>query len=50
MVKAEIVDSTGKRYTVSRTIELSKEKKSLKTLDNTLTTISKDKRQVISTL
>lgn len=47
MVKAEIVDSEGKSYIVARTIESSKgEKRKLKTLDSTLTTISKDKKQV----
>lgn len=48
MVKAEIVDSEGKSYVVARTIESSKgEKRKLKTLDSTLTTISKDKKQVL---
>lgn len=47
MVKAEIIDSEGKSYTVARTIESTKgDKKKFKTLDSTLTTMSKDKKQV----
>ncbi|XP_011865246.1 PREDICTED: DNA repair protein RAD50-like, partial [Vollenhovia emeryi] len=47
VVKAEIVDSVGKTYTVARTVELTKTERTLKlkTLDTTLTTISKDKTQ-----
>lgn len=47
MVKAELVDSIGKNYVVARTVELMKgDKKNLKTLDSTLTTMNKDKTQV----
>lgn len=50
MVKAELVDSIGKSYTVARTVELMKgDKKNLKTLDSTLTTMNKDKTQLNGT-
>ncbi|XP_024893942.1 DNA repair protein RAD50 [Temnothorax curvispinosus] len=50
MVKAEIVDSEGKSYIVARTIELSKggKRNNFKTLDSTLTTISRDKKKKAS--
>lgn len=50
MVRAEIVDSMGKTYTVARAIESRGEKRILKTLDSTLTTVSNDKKQVSSIL
>ncbi|EFN87868.1 DNA repair protein RAD50 [Harpegnathos saltator] len=48
VVKAEIVDSIGNMYTVCRTIESMKTTKKFKTLDNTLTRISKDKKEKTS--
>nr|XP_012221947.1 PREDICTED: DNA repair protein RAD50-like [Linepithema humile] len=48
VVKAEIVDATGNTYTVSRTIESSKAGKKFKTLDNTVTRVSKDKKEKAS--
>lgn len=46
VVKAEIIDSMGNTYTVSRTIESLKAVKKFKTLDSTVTRVSKDKKEV----
>lgn len=46
VVKAEIIDSQGNSYTVSRTIESLKKLKKFKTLDSTVTRVSKDKKEV----
>ncbi|XP_020285711.1 DNA repair protein RAD50 [Pseudomyrmex gracilis] len=48
VVKAEIIDSVGNSYTVSRTIESLKKLKKFKTLDSTVTRISKDKKEKAS--
>ncbi|XP_029680101.1 DNA repair protein RAD50 [Formica exsecta] len=48
VVKAEIIDSMGNTYTVSRTIESLKAVKKFKTLDSTVTRVSKDKRDKAS--
>lgn len=47
VVKAEIIDTTGNyTYTVCRTMESNKTTKKFKTLDNTLTRMSIDKKEV----
>lgn len=48
VVKAEIIDSIGNTYTVSRTIESLKAIKKFKTLDSTVTRVSKDKKEKAS--
>ncbi|XP_012527415.1 DNA repair protein RAD50 [Monomorium pharaonis] len=50
VVKAEVIDAMGKSYTVARTIESSTQgdKRKFKTLDSTVTIISKDKKQKAS--
>ncbi|KMQ92902.1 dna repair protein rad50 [Lasius niger] len=48
VVKAEIIDSMGNTYTVSRTIESLKAVKKFKTLDSTVTRVSKDKKEKAS--
>lgn len=48
VVKAEIIDFMGNIYTVSRTIESLKAVKKFKTLDSTVTRVSKDKKEKAS--
>lgn len=48
VVKAEVIDSMGNTYTVSRTIESLKAVKKFKTLDSTVTRVSKDKKEKAS--
>ncbi|XP_050464674.1 DNA repair protein RAD50 [Cataglyphis hispanica] len=48
VVKAEIIDFMGNTYTVSRTIESLKAVKKFKTLDSTVTRVSKDKSKKTS--